>query len=247
MLPDLEAGKRFYGELFGWTYMDGQAEYGYYTQALSDGKNVAGLGPTMEGQEETPPAWSLYFASDDIQRTAEAIRTAGGSVAVGPMQVAEFGSMLVARDPGGAVFGVWQPGSHRGFEKYYETGSFGWGEVCVRETEGVDAFYPSVFPYEAVQAGGDEGDYLVWRLDGKPVAGRLRMGEAIPADVPPYVNVYFVVSDCDDAVRTVERLGGEVHMGPRDSPFGRMAVVADPQGATFSVIDTTTTVGEARV
>ncbi|GAA3058425.1 hypothetical protein GCM10020000_46470 [Streptomyces olivoverticillatus] len=45
MLPDVEAGKRFYGELFGWTFEDSGGEYGHYTQAFHDGKNVAALAP----------------------------------------------------------------------------------------------------------------------------------------------------------------------------------------------------------
>jgi predicted enzyme related to lactoylglutathione lyase len=245
MLPDLEAGKRFYWELFGWTYQEGEAEYGYYTQAFSDGKNVAGLAPAMEGQEDMPPAWSLYFASSDIYRTTERIRANGGVTLTGPMQVGEFGSMLMAKDPAGAVFGVWQPGTHKGFEKYYEPGSFGWAEVCVWETEDVDAFYPAVFPYEGVPSGEEGIDLTLWKLGGKPVAGRFKLGEDASPDVLPYVIVYFVVSDCDEAIATVQRLGGQVRTGPQDTPYGRVASVADPQGASFSVIDPMRTAGEA--
>ncbi|ALU95086.1 hypothetical protein WQO_18215 [Streptomyces globisporus C-1027] len=61
--------------------------------------------------------------------------------------------------------------------------------------------------------------------------------------MPSYVNVYFAVPDCDAAVaRTTER-GGALHFGPADSPFGRFAVLGDPQGAAFAVIDVTTTQG----
>ncbi len=42
MLPDLEAGKRFYGELFGWTFSEGSAEHGGYTDAYRDGRAAAG-------------------------------------------------------------------------------------------------------------------------------------------------------------------------------------------------------------
>jgi predicted enzyme related to lactoylglutathione lyase len=247
MLPDLEAGKHFYGELFGWTFQEGEADFGYYTQAFSEGKNVCALAPTMEGQEDMPPAWSLYFASPDVQQTAEKIRRHGGVTLMGPMKVDVFGSMLMAKDPGGAIFGVWQAGSHKGFEKKYEPNSFGWAEVCVRETERVDAFYPAVFPYEVQSIRDETVDLNVWKVGGKPVAGRFKLPEETPAEIKPQVMVYFVVSDCDDAVATVRRLKGEVRMGPQDSPYGRFAIVYDQQGASFSVIDPHTTVGEASV
>jgi predicted enzyme related to lactoylglutathione lyase len=244
MLPDLEAGKRFYGELFGWTFQEGEADYGYYTQAFSEGKNVAALAPTMEGQNDVPPAWSLYFATPDIARTAERIRANGGVTLMGPMAIGEFGSMLMAKDPGGAIFGVWQAGTHKGFEKKDEPGSFGWAEICVRETERVDAFYPAVFPYEVRPIGDENVDFNVWKVEGQPVAGRFKLGDDIPAEVPPHAMVYFCVTNCDDAVGTVQKLGGRLLMGLMDSPFGRFAVVTDQQGAAFTVIDPSTTVGE---
>ena len=48
--------------------------------------------------------------------------------------------------------------------------------------------------------------------------------------------MYFGVEDVDAALSTVTRLGGTVLDGPMDSPFGRLATVADPQGASFQII-----------
>jgi predicted enzyme related to lactoylglutathione lyase len=72
----------------------------------------------------------------------------------------------------------------------------------------------------------------------------MRMTEDFPPEVPPYINVYFTVADCDDAVAAATGLGGVLRFGPMDSPFGRFAALSDPQGANFSVIDITTTQGE---
>ncbi|GGO86745.1 VOC family protein [Wenjunlia tyrosinilytica] len=245
MFPDLEAGKRFYGELLGWTFEAGSPEYGNYTQAFSDGKNVAGVSPTMPGMEGTPPAWTVYLASPDVSATAEKITVNGGQVMMGPMEVGEFGKMLIAQDPGGVVFGVWEAGTHKGFQKIGEPGSFAWVEFMVRETGGVDSFYPAVYPLQTRQIGeGKEFDYLVLEAGGKPVAGRYKMDETIPAEVPSHALVYFAVDDCDDAVDKVRKLGGQVRTAARTTPFGRMAVVGDQQGAVFAVIDPSTTEGE---
>ncbi|WP_415948803.1 VOC family protein [Streptomyces sp. KLOTTS4A1] len=243
--PDLEAAKSFYGEILGWTFDEGAEEFGGYTQALVDGRPVAAVVPQMPGMEEAgPPAWSLYLASPDLAATAEKIKANGGTVVVDPMQVGPFGSMLVARDPGGVGFCVWQADQHQGFEKVNEPGGFCWAEVTTRDAAAADAFFPAVFGYNARKMKDDTIDFAVWDLGADPLLGRMQMTKDFPPDVPPHINVYFVVEDCDVAVDAVKRLGGQVHFGPMSMPFGRFATVTDPQGAVFSVIDVTTTEGE---
>ena len=70
------------------------------------------------------------------------------------------------------------------------------------------------------------------------------MTDDFPPEVPSYINLYFVVPDCDDAVAKATKLGGVLRFGPMDSPYGRFAAISDPQGANFSVIDLTTKQGE---
>ncbi|MEC4015348.1 VOC family protein [Streptomyces sp. H27-D2] len=172
MLPDLEAGKRFYGELFGWTFEGGEEKYGRYTQALLDGKRVAALAPKPDGR--MPTVWNLYFAVQDAARAAAAIREAGGQVIMDPTQVGEFGAMLMAADPGGAVFCCWQPGSHPGFERQDVPGTYCWTEVYTREPEAVDAFYGKVFGFE--MAGESLGQQPSSERGGPERAGPERAG-----------------------------------------------------------------------
>jgi predicted enzyme related to lactoylglutathione lyase len=72
----------------------------------------------------------------------------------------------------------------------------------------------------------------------------MKMTDDFPPEVPAYINVYFTVPDCDDAVARATKLGAVLRFGPMDSPFGRFAALSDPQGASFSVIDVTTTRGD---
>ncbi|MFD7257265.1 VOC family protein [Streptomyces sp. NPDC059874] len=247
MFADVEGAKSFYGDVLGWTFGEASSEYGNYTQAYSDGKAVAAVVPPMPGVE-APSQWCLYFASPDAAATAQKVTSAGGEVLMGPMQVGTFGTMLIAKEPSGAVFGVWQPGDHKGFEKQGENGSYAWAEVFTRDAAKSDAFLPKVFPYGSQQMEpGDEGmDYKVFSVGGpeNPVLGRMPMGDEFPPEIPSYIQIYFSVPNCDDAVAKVQALGGKLHFGPMDSPFGRFAAVGDPQGAAFAVIDTATTVGE---
>jgi predicted enzyme related to lactoylglutathione lyase len=245
-LPDLEAGKRFYGELFGWTFGTSSPEYGGYTQASSDGKAVAALAPQMPGQG-LPPAWTLYLASPEVRETAARAGAHGGRVELDPMRVGDFGSMAVLRDPAGVLVGVWEAGAHEGFGAQGGPGAYCWAEVRTPDPDGADAFFPPVFGYDARRmAGPPETDYLVWHVDDAPVLGRYRLpaaGGAAPAEAP-HIEVFFAVEDCDAAVATVQRLGGRLVSGPEDSPYGRFAAVADPQGAAFTVMDLSTTVGK---
>ncbi|OEJ32917.1 VOC family protein [Streptomyces subrutilus] len=251
MFADVEAAKTFYGDVLGWTFGEASTEYGNYTQAYSGGKAVAAVVPPMPGAD-APSQWCLYLHSSDVGATAEKVASNGGEVLMGPMQVASFGSMLIAKEPSGAVFGVWQPGEHKGFEKMGEAGAYAWAEVFTREPDKPDAFLPSVFPYttQRMDPGDDpdpaDMDFSVYCVGGpeNPVLGRMRMGEEFPPQVPSYIQVYFGVPNCDEAVEKVKKHGGQLHFGPMDSPFGRFAAVADQQGAAFAVIDLSTTVGE---
>ncbi|MFF3561843.1 VOC family protein [Streptomyces sp. NPDC002574] len=268
MLNDLEAGKRFYGELLGWTFGATDPEWSSYTQAYGPGgKNVAALSPKPDGR--MPTVWNLYLASSDIQDTARRIRDAGGQLIMEPMAVGPFGSMLTAADPTGAVFGGWQAGTHAGFETTDRPGSYIWAEIFTRDAATTDAFYEEVFGYRgkeifekaeaAAKAGtaaagnaadGPGTDFRILVPAGQDVAvanavlGRFRMSGRYPDEMPPHILVYFAVEDADRAAETVVRLGGRVTRGPLDSPFGRFLLVSDDQGAQFGLIDPTTTVGE---
>ncbi|GGU89400.1 hydrolase [Streptomyces filipinensis] len=234
-VPDLEAARRFYGALLGWTFEPGDERFGSYTPALKDGKSVAALAPAQGG---APAAWNLYFATPDAQDLARRIGEAGGKVVVEPTAIGDAGTLLVATDPGGAHIGAWQPGTRAGFDVQGVPGSFFWPEIYTRDKDAVDPFYETVFGFTGQQISDGPFDFKLWFLQGnpQPVAGRLQMGEFIPAEVPAHALVYFSVADTDETVAKVLELGGSVSREPSDSPFGRSALVADDQGARFAVM-----------
>ncbi|NEB78391.1 VOC family protein, partial [Streptomyces sp. SID14478] len=110
-LPDVEAGKRFYGDLFGWTFDEGAgAERGYYTAAYGQDRAVAALAP---GEA----AWTVHFAVRDAYAAAEKVVGAGGRITAGPESDGAVATVALAAGPEGAAFGLWQAGSHQGFER----------------------------------------------------------------------------------------------------------------------------------
>ncbi|MGR8009988.1 VOC family protein [Streptomyces hypolithicus] len=259
-LADVEAGKRFYGALFDWTFEDpagpaspagqgdpspvGQVERARLPRgpvhALSDGKKVAGLTPKRDGR--MPTAWGMYFATDDAAALARKIRDAGGQMVTDPQPVPPLGTMAVAADPGGAVFGLWQAGDHGGFEKRDKPGSYCWTEVYARDKERTDPFYETVFGFRGFDLDESGQDFRTWSpADADPgpdtaIGGRSVMGDAFPAEMPDHFMIYFVVDDCDTCAAQVVELGGRVQAPPFDTPYGRIAVLTDDQGATFAVL-----------
>ncbi|MEU0135185.1 VOC family protein [Streptomyces sp. NPDC006296] len=242
-LADLEAGKRFYGGLFGWTFRaaDGMP----FADAYSDGELVAALAAKRDGR--MPTTWGVYFATDDIRATVALVREAGGQVITDPVRAGAAGVLAQAADPGGAVFGLWQAGERAGFEQQNAPGAFCWTEVHTRQPERVDAFYEEVLGFRGTDLGlpGPDGTvepFRVWSPPGTEpgedtaVAGRAVITDAFPAMLPSYFLTYFDVADCDRAAETATRLGGRITVPPVDIPYGRTAVLQDDQGAAFAVL-----------
>lgn len=237
---DLQAAFRFYGPLLGWTFDEPVAELGYYTMARKDGKLVAGLAPIQPpqpGQPDLPPMWSVYLWTPNADDAAARIGDAGGTLLLPPMEIPGAGRMLYAVDSTGAVFGAWEANHHRGSELHAEPGAMCWAEINTRDGAATDMFYKRVFGYpEQAQIGdGDGFDYSVWKAGDEDVCGRLQMG-AEWGDVAPHWMLYFAIDDIDAAVQNIASLGGKLCHGPFDSPYGRIAVVNDPSGATFSLL-----------
>ncbi|MET9802616.1 VOC family protein [Streptomyces sp. NPDC006368] len=240
LLPDLAAGKRFYGELFHWTFDDGDPAYGQYTNAYSDGRRVAGLAPKGDGR--MPTVWGVYFATPDAVATSRRILEAGGRMITDPVPIGPHGTMALAVDTGGAVFGLWEAGEHSGFQVQGEPNSFCWTEVYTRQKDPVDAFYETVFGFQVRDLDDASIDFRVWSpagtqaSDENAIGGRSVITDAFPAEMPAHFLVYFAVDDCDDTAATAQRLGGRVTEPPFDTPYGRIAVLADNQGAVFAVL-----------
>jgi predicted enzyme related to lactoylglutathione lyase len=235
---DIGSAISFYSSQFGWDIEQGGADVGGYSLAKLGGRNVAGIGPNMSDQN-APSAWSTYFAAADADAAAERITSAGGQLVMGPMDVMDLGRMVVATDVTGAFFGVWQAMKHSGVQVANAPGSFTWSEHMSRDFEGSKAFYAAVFGYEYGDMSGDGFSYATLLINGQQVVGGIG---AYPDDQeaahPAFWGVYFGTADTDKAVDQVTSHGGRVIRPATDSPYGRMAVVADNQGAVFSLIST---------
>ncbi len=233
--PDPAASNAFYGSLFGWEITDSGPEMGNYGMCLLEGRPVAGIGPQMGG-DDAPPAWLTYLAVDDVEKVAEAVPSAGGTLVVPPMTVGDAGRMAVVHDPTGAFVGIWQAGETIGMERYNEPGAVVWNEHMSRDPQRARDFYGTVFGYAFDQLE----EYPYWTISLQEghdsVAGLGSLSEDAPTDLPAHWMTYFMVESVDASVAKAEELGATVAQAPSDTPFGRIAVVEDPQGAAFSLM-----------
>lgn len=234
MTTDAEKARSFYASLFGWNFWVGGPETGHYAMGKLGEDSVAGLGQIQQGMN-VPSAWTVYFASDNLDATAEKISAAGGKVMMGPMDVMEEGRMGVFVDPQGAVFGVWQPKRHTGAGRIDEPGAMCWHEVYTTDAEAALDFYQRVFSLERKKLDVPGVEYYTMHKGPKTVGGVMTMPTAMNG-VPPHWNTYFEVTDTDAAVKKITELGGKVMAPPFDTVKGRLSAVFDPTGAAFCVI-----------
>ncbi|GAA2457014.1 VOC family protein [Streptomyces lavendulocolor] len=235
MAHRLDATQEFYGELFGWQFEPGPQQLGPYVRGLLDGREVAGIGQ-LPADRDLPTAWTTYLASDDAGGTAEAVRCSGGTVAVGPITAADAGRLVICSDPTGAVFGVWQAAAHLGTGIVGVPGTPAWNELLTQETESVGKFYKTVFGYELDPVVSADLDLVMLKVGDRPVASLHGVGASLPRDRGAHWMTWFEVADTDAAARRVAELGGQVLQPPRDDPAGRLATVADPEGAVFTIV-----------
>ena len=237
---DREAGKAFYAGLFGWTGDDQPAgESQIYTLFSKDGKLVGGGGEAPP-ERPMPPAWMPYITVEDVDTTAARVEGAGGATLMPPLDVLDTGRMAVFADPTGAPVAVWQDGRHTGAELFNEPGSMSWVELATADVATATKFYKDVFGWgsETAPMGDVEGDYTLFTLGEEQVAGGYDKTGFLPDEIPPHWLVYFAVEDIDATVEQAKALGAANVGDVVEVPMaGRIAIITDPQGATFGAIE----------
>ena len=235
--PDTDAAADFYGRLFGWTATEPDEAFGGYRMFLRGDEPIAGL-MRNDGTMGGPNAWTVYL---EHRRRDEDRRAGRGpparEVVAGPMQVGDLGHMAVLVDPAGATVGAWQPLSFAGLTVEPEDGAPVWFETLsngLREVRRVlrrrvrmggrdDERHPGVPVHDARQ--------------GRRRARRHHGRQRLPAATQPSRWQFYVqVPDTDATVEQAVASGATLVQPAEDTPYGRLAVLADPAGAQFNVM-----------
>ncbi|MDS9467014.1 VOC family protein [Paracoccus sp. MBLB3053] len=113
-----------------------------------------------------------------------------------------------------------------------------WFELSTAQGALADAedFYGKLFGWSVKDAGMPGFTYRLASQGDEMVAGMMELTDENPG-MPPFWMVYYDVDDADAAAAKVQSMGGKVHVEPSDIPgTGRFAVLADPQGAAFGIL-----------
>jgi uncharacterized protein len=225
---DPKQAQDFYTRLFGWSteaFKPGEVDY---TMISSGGQSHGGFAKAKEGAP--PPHWLSHIRVEKLDDTVEKAKRAGGKLAAGPFEMGEVGRVAIIADPQGAYVGAYEPAS----EGPPAEGVFVWDELGTTDVDGAQRFYENVFGWTTQDMGPDYGGYRVFNRGGTGIAGVMTVPDT---SIPPFWQPYVAVDDPNATAAKAAELGGSAPMEPMDVPkVGRIAVLRDPQGATFGII-----------
>jgi predicted enzyme related to lactoylglutathione lyase len=236
---DVAASKKFYRSVFGATITDFPMGPGNekYSILRVKGKDVCGIYPMSAEQKKmkAPPAWLPYISVASANAGAKKAKSAGGKIVAKPMDVGDVGRMAVVADPTGAMFALWQAGTRRGAQLDDTPGTVGWHDLNTMNPPVAGKFYSKVFGWKSVDQDYSGNAYHLFKLGRTNVCG---MWPFPMKKLGPSWLTYWQVSDCAKTVSKVKRLGGRALMGTTIVPgMARFAVLKDPQGAAFGVLE----------
>ena len=231
----------FYAGVFGWTRTDQDlGEMGTYS-FLANGNGSIGALCGLPPDDAGPSRWSVYFQVANCDAAAERVAALGGTVVAAPFDVQGHGRMLVATDPGGAVFCLWQPVAAGGGEMaMFEDHAIAWVELATRDVAAAQAFYGALLGWTCARSTSSampEGvTYVEYAVGGTHYGGMLEMTKEW-GDMPSHWAVYVQVPDVDATVARALELGGANPVPAFDAAgVGRIALIAEPTGAYCYVI-----------
>lgn len=235
---DQAAAKTFYGSLFGWAPHDNpMGPNDYYTEFKLQGREAAAactLRPD-ERSQGIPPYWMIYISVDSADAAAAKTQQLGGK-SLGPaFDVMEAGRMAVVQDPTGAVFCVWQANKNAGIGISQVNGTLCWADLSTPDTKRASDFYSGLFGWQLVTDPKDPSGYVHIK-NGEQHIGGIPPASYRQPGVPAHWMAYFQVDDVDATANKAKEMGAKLHLPPMTMDgVGRMSVIADPQGAAFSI------------
>ena len=235
---DVDGAQQFYADVVGWIIapsgIEGAGDYRVLT--APDGQGVGGL-MTLPVGAPTKPGWFCYIGVEDVDGSAEKIQSLGGSVHVGPLDIADVGRFAMVADPQGMLFYVMRGDSQQASQAFHVTapGHCGWHELATSDHKAALAFYGEMFDWQnnETMPMGEMGEYCFIDHAGQRIGAVMTAG----AGWSTRSTYYFNVSSIDAAVPKITGGGGTVTMGPHEVPGGMHIVMGiDPQGAAFALV-----------
>jgi uncharacterized protein len=235
--PDLAVAEKFYGGLFGWTFHSVPAGNSDYAVAMLDGRPIGGLlQKAIPAGEHHQSAWLTFLAVADVEGVKRMAVAHGAKVLADSRSYPFRGGQCVLSDPEGAVFAILASSSGDSPDYLPVTGEWIWSSLHAKDAGTEAAFYQDLFGYDVFE-GPSDGDleHLILSTDNYARAS----ANSLPGGRrhPHWLN-YVRVDNVAGMTAKVIALGGHVLVEPRlDRQGGMLAVVADPAGAPFGLME----------
>ena len=233
---DPQAAATFYERVFGWTVERRGVGPRAYRLARRDGRPVAGLLRIADGPDgRTPPArWIGLMSVPDVDAAIARVTATGGRLLAGPTAQFGRGTVALLADPDDAPFGVVRASEGDPEDRAARDGEWIWRELWAADGARMAAWYRDLGHFALRRLVGPD-DRDEWLLSSGDVA------RAGVIDKPATVRhaawlPYLRVADLDLSLRAVGDAGGRVLAAPSPTwRAGRVAIVADPQGAAVGL------------
>lgn len=237
LTTDYRAAADFYTKVVGWTTGLPDGADVYHVLWLANGMVIGGLMdlPPQARAMGAPPSWLAYVEVPDVDAAVELAVAAGGQLVVPTRTVPDVARFAVITDPDGAVIGLMTNLVPVLDEVEPKPLEFAWHELMTADCAAAQSFYAKLFGWTVKREFnmGEAGVYHVFGGERFTYGGMY----TVPPGQRPFWLHYVRVSNADEAVARATRLGGRVINGPMDVPGGgRVAALADPQGAMFAVM-----------
>ncbi len=234
--PDLIAAERFYSSLFGWRFTNAYLGQTLYGQASLGGRTVAAIAqkPMAAAQQ---PAWRSFLSTAAMAASVDVATAHGASVLVAPHELANIGRDALLIDPQGAVFGLLTSASGDPPDVAARPGEWIWSSLVTTDPQADAAFYRTVLGYDLFPSPDPtQTGHMILASKSFARASVNPMPTTHTAPHPRWIS-YVRVADIAAAASLATRLGGTVVVAPHeDSQGGTIALVADPRGALFGLL-----------
>ncbi|WP_216894105.1 VOC family protein [Nocardia alni] len=241
---DIPAAAEFYRGVFGWTAQDTGPQTGHYTVLSQDDALVAAIGSATPDDSATPDGeplpsrWLPYFAVDDVRRTVTAASADGGAARCAYAEIPGQLEFAILTDPDGADYGLAHLTGHPGTQRWGWPNNPCWVQYTATRTPAeAMAHYAKALGWDYRNAGWEtstENPYQALAVGEREFGGA---AAARPGEPAPFWALTVHVPDCDTAATRAAELGGTITQEPHDNPGpSRLAVIADPAGATLALM-----------
>jgi len=229
----------FYHRVLGWDFEQRVDSDGLpYYVATSAGEPVAGVRP----DHSRVRGWTVFLATTDLTGLIQRSTALGGRTAEAAHAVPRVGAKALIDAPAGARFGACEIAPDWAFTAGMPN-SLVWLEFVTHLARAADQYFGELFGYGGRQFGdGADDDYMVWYVGDDSVIGRVRMMPGTPTDVSARWITHFrtpLDRELDQSVLIAHDAGARLRLRPYASPLGKVAVMSDPTGARFALIDPT--------